>query len=297
MDLAIVFKSGYVGWSLVDSNLMSEYEKGVDNMTQFQIPGHYHYLDYLGVKDNALIRRILSEPAGYESLVLDKNLPINAQQWMNEPLRSESTDITCAWMHVPGHPFVLVLVAKGKANSNGVNIFMRFEPSVSSPAACTNNSGPGDLCWNVEATNLLAYDPARATESFLYLPKISYQKTAIYLQEDAMVLPPKCSEAFTLKCPGSKRIQALMNSLKALEHPTETTMSGSGLTLNGFKDVILSSLVELFWAQIFSRNETLVKRVFMSTTRGVYRFEFPNSLLLKFANQIQVLKTNTSDFA
>ena len=48
MDLAVVFRSGYVGWSLVDNNLLYYYEEGVENIKQFELPEPYHYLEYLG---------------------------------------------------------------------------------------------------------------------------------------------------------------------------------------------------------------------------------------------------------
>ena len=112
-------------------------------MKNFQLPEHYNYLDGLkndgfwGEKGSELMVRIMSEASGLETLSIDMSLPLNAEQWIYEPLRSESVELTCAWMHVPGHPFVLLLTAKGKPDREAANSFMRFEPSIANPPPCT----------------------------------------------------------------------------------------------------------------------------------------------------------------
>jgi len=283
MDLALVFKSGYVGWSLIDNNLLSYYEKGVDDIKNFEPPENYHYLQYLGDgfagdQGKQLMTRILSDPSGLESFTLQKDLPLNAQQWMLEPLRSERIDMTCAWLHVPGHPFVLVLVAKGKPDDDGLNAFMRFEPSVSTPSACPPRNASSSqasindmICWEPSPRHLMAFDPSAPWGSWLYVSKIAYQSTPAYLQQDALVLPPKCSAASALDCKGAERIQKLMTALNNLEQPRQPDMAGQGLTTNAFKDILLTSLVESLWAQSLTPSSQIVQRVFISTVRGVYR--------------------------
>ena len=284
MDLALVFKSGYVGLSMIDSNLLYYYEAGVNDIQNFQPPEPYDYIAYLGLAGNVgkrLMSRIFSESSGLESFTLEKELPINAEQWMLEPLRFEMMDMTCAWLHVPGHPFVLVLVAKGKADNVGLSTFMRFDPIISTPGACPprNASSPASsndrICWDSSTRALMAFDPSskRAKEggrSWLYVNKIGYQSTASYLQSDVLALPPICS-ASPLACPGAERLQRLMAALNKLEFQPSLDMTGLGLTRNAFRDYLLTSLVEPLWAHSLTPNSVLVQRIFISTVRGVYR--------------------------
>ena len=108
MPLLNELDTRHTGYTLVDDNILFSYDQGVHDMKNFKIPEHYHFLEYLnrdafkGNQGKYLMERILSEPSGLESLVLEKRLPLNAAQWMYEPLRSETMQITCSWMHVPG---------------------------------------------------------------------------------------------------------------------------------------------------------------------------------------------------
>ena len=167
---------------------------------------------------------------------------------------------------------MLVLVARGAANAAGENIFMRFEPPLAKIPKCSNSSRLHDACWTVNTRNWMTYDPAVSDSgSFLYISKNAYAETASYLQQDVLSLPPKCTVTSNIKCAGAVRMEALMLSISRLQQPRKPSMTGNGLTMNAFKDVLLSSLVEPLWTQSLGMNETLVKRVFMSTTRGIYR--------------------------
>ena len=167
---------------------------------------------------------------------------------------------------------MLVLVARGAADAAGENTFMRFEPPVAKIPKCSNSSRLHDTCWTVNTRNWMTYDPAVSDSgSFLYISKNAYAETASYLQQDVLSLPPKCTVTSNNKCAGAVRMASLMQSISRLQQPRKPSMTGNGLTVNAFKDVLLSSLVEPLWTQSLGMNETLVKRVFMSTTRGIYR--------------------------
>ena len=68
----------------MDDNILFSYDQGVHDIKNFKIPEHYHFLEYLnkdafkGNQGKYLMERILSEPSGLESLVLEKSLPLNA---------------------------------------------------------------------------------------------------------------------------------------------------------------------------------------------------------------------------
>ena len=281
LDLALVFRSGYAGLNLVDKNLLYYYEEGVENIKDFKLPEHYNFLDYVGrgldgEKGKALMNRILSVPSGLDSFVMNKSLPLNAEQWMHEPLRSESMDMTCAWLHVPGHPFVLVLLAKGRADDDRKHSFMTFEPKVPDLDKCGNTSQADALCWGADNRHLMAFDQKQAWESWMYISKGAFLSTATYLQQDALALPPRCSKASPKDCPGAPRLEMLMGVLNELQRPSLTTMTGNGLTVNAFKDVLLTSLVEPLWqASLKNPPSELVRRVFLSTSRGVFRTRSP----------------------
>ena len=281
LDLAVVFRSGYAGWNLVDKNLLYYYEEGVENIKDFELPEHYHFLDYFGrgldaETGRALMNRILSDPSGLDSFMMNKTLPLNAEQWMYEPLRTESLEMTCAWLHVPGHPFVLVLLARGKADDSQMHSFMTFDPKVPDLDQCGNNSQADVLCWKADNRHLMAFNPAQAWDSWMYISKGAYLSTATYLQQDALALPPRCSRASPQDCPGASRLASLMEALNQLQRPSRTTMTGNGLTVNAFKDVLLTSLVEPLWQNsLKTPTSELVRRVFLSTSRGLYRTRSP----------------------
>lgn len=278
VEYAVVYKQGYLPRSLIDRNLIGLYGQFVGSLRSFGEITHYMFEDYMGqdFKASNVMSTILRKTSGSMTLDLNIRVPSDKANWKLSPMRYLRDNVTFAWRHVQGHPFVLIIRVTGKPDANDELQFMGIKNPLSRDEMCnfTGVGGRQGPCWSLPAHNIFEGVNASARganrASLLYIPHPAYESTATYLNLDAAALPPYCGTDGHRPC-DSQRLDNLMESINTGKRVG--TEAGDGLLPRARDDVYLTSLVDFLWNGTFSSSgaQKYISRLYLSTVSGIFR--------------------------
>lgn len=278
VEYAVVYKQGYLPRSLIDRNLIGLYGQFVGSLSSFAEITHYMFEDYMGedFKASDAMSTILRETSGSMTLNLRMRVESDKSNWKMSPMKFLHNNVTFAWRHVQGHPFVVIIRVNGMPDADDALQFMGIKNSLSRGEMCnfTGVSGRASPCWSLPAHNILESVNASARganrASFLYIPPPAYKSTATYLNLDATSLPPYCGKSGHPPC-DLKRLDNLMESINSGK--LVGAVAGGGLKARARDDVYFTSLVDFLWNGTFSSSgaQKFISRLYLSTFSGIFR--------------------------
>lgn len=221
------------------------------------------------------MERVLNERDGVQGIRMEQKMSLDIEKWRFEPVKSVEIDATVAWKHIEGHPFVLLIIVAGHPDEHGDNHFLDLNVADPANADCANSTaGTLERCWDIPSHHIAGASPDFAPGSWLYLPAWAFMDVSKFVHFDALSLPPKCGRPDTLPCTAKGRLEKLMldiNGEVKLEED-DTNVTGAGLTSRARNEVLVTSLVDAMWERSFAETDkTLLRRLYMSTSHGVFR--------------------------
>lgn len=278
LEYAIVYKQGYGPRSLIDQNLFRLYGAYVGSLDNFQDITHYMYEDYIGedFRNSGAMTSIISESSGTLTLEMRVRVQNVMSQWKLQPLSFVQENVTFAWRHVQGHPFVVIIRVSGVPGEDKYMSFHSIASRLSRDESCnfTGVAGSKSSCWSLPAHNMLqtvnASGYTMKPASWLYIPPVAYQSIPTYLQMDATRLAPYCGSSGHPAC-DNERLVNLMGEVNF--GISSLSQAGDGLVARAINDIYLTSMIDPLWNETFSSPEAdkFLSRMYLTSQSGVFR--------------------------